>query len=114
MCIPKDDGSERLLSILCLEDKIVQHAVVTVLNQIYETDFLGFSYGFRPGKGQHDALDALNVAIMERKINWVLDLDISKFFDTVEYDWLLRFQQHRMKDRGILRLQTVDHSGCDG
>lgn len=102
--IPREDGSERPLSILCLEDKIVQQAVVTVLNQIYETDFLGFSYGFRPGKGQHDALDALNVAIMERKVNWVLDLDISKFFDTVEHDWLLRFLQHRIKDRRILRL----------
>lgn len=86
MFIPKEDGTERPLSILCLEDKIVQQAVVTVLNQIYETDFLGFSYGFRSERGQHDALDALNVTIMERKINWVLDLDISKFFDTVEHD----------------------------
>ncbi|QXF32975.1 hypothetical protein CE143_07280 [Photorhabdus luminescens] len=75
--ILKEDGTERPLSILCLEDKIVQQAVVTVLNQIYGTDFLGFSYGFRPGRGQHDALDALNVAIMERKVNWVLELDSS-------------------------------------
>ncbi|NDL41649.1 group II intron reverse transcriptase/maturase, partial [Photorhabdus laumondii subsp. laumondii] len=91
--ILKEDGTERPLSILCLEDKIVQQAAVTVLNQIYETDFLGFSYGFRPGRGQHDALDALNVAVMERKVNWVLDLDISRFFDTVEHDWLIRFIQ---------------------
>lgn len=102
--IPKEDGTERPLSILCLEDKIVQQAVVTVLNQIYETDFLGFSYGFRPERGQHDALDALNVAIMERKVNWVLDLDISKFFDTVEHVWLLRFLRHRIRDPRILRL----------
>lgn len=102
--IPKEDGTERPLSILCLEDKIVQQAVVTVLNQIYEADFLGFSCGFRPGRGQHDALDALNVAIMERKVNWVLDLDISKFFDTVEHDWLLRFLRHRIRDPRILRL----------
>jgi len=83
MFIPKEDGSERGLSIICLEDKIVQQAAVQVLNQIYETDFFGFSYGFRPERGQHDALDALHVAIMKRKVNWVLDLDISKFFDTV-------------------------------
>lgn len=102
--IPKEDGSERPLSIVCLEDKIVQQAVVTVLNQIYEADFLGFSYGFRPGRGQHDALDALHMAIMSRKVNWVLDLDISKFFDTVEHDWLLRFLRHRIRDERILRL----------
>lgn len=102
--ILKEDGTERPLSILCLEDKIVQQAAVTVLNQIYETDFLGFSYGFRPGRGQHDALDALNVAIMERKVNWVLDLDISRFFDTVEHDWLIRFIQHRIRDGRMLRL----------
>lgn len=102
--IPKEDGTERTLSIICLEDKIVQQATVTVLNQIYEVDFMGFSYGFRPGRGQHDALDALNVAIMERKVNWVLDLDISKFFDTVEHDWLIRFIEHRIRDKRILRL----------
>ncbi|EMM3404228.1 reverse transcriptase domain-containing protein [Klebsiella michiganensis] len=99
--IPKEDGSERPLSIVCLEDKIVQQAMVTVLNQIYEADFLGFSYRFRPGRGQHDALDALHSAIMTRKVNWVLDLDISKFFDTVEHDWFLR---HRIGDERILRL----------
>nr|WP_283163595.1 group II intron reverse transcriptase/maturase [Brenneria tiliae] len=102
--IPKEDGSERPLSILCLEDKIVQQAAVTVLNQVYETDFLGFSYGFRPGRGPHDALDALHVGIMERKVNWVLDLDISQFFDTVEHDWLIQFIQHRVKDKRMLRL----------
>ncbi|RAW66208.1 reverse transcriptase domain-containing protein [Photorhabdus sp. S14-60] len=102
--ILKEDGTERPLSILCLEDKIVQQAAVTVLNQIYETDFLGFSYGFRPGRGQHDALDALNVAVMERKVNWVLDLDISRFFDTVEHDWLIRFIQLRIRDGWMVRL----------
>ena len=102
--IPKEDGSERPLSIICLEDKIVQHATVQVLNQIYETDFLGFSYGFRPGRGQHDALDALHVAIMTKKVNWVLDLDISKFFDTVEHDWLIKFIEHRIGDKRIIRL----------
>uniref|UniRef100_UPI003BB77F78 reverse transcriptase domain-containing protein n=1 Tax=Photorhabdus temperata TaxID=574560 RepID=UPI003BB77F78 len=102
--ILKEDGTERPLSILCLEDKIVQQAAGTVLNQIYETDFLGFSYGFRPGRGQHDALDALNVAVMERKVNWVLDLDISRFFDTVEHDWLIRFIQHRIRDGRMVRL----------
>lgn len=102
--IPKEDGTQRPLSIICLEDKIVQQATVLVLAQVYETDFLGFSYGFRPGRGQHDALDALHVAIMKRKVNWVLDLDISKFFDTVEHDWLMKFIQHRVVDKRILRL----------
>jgi RNA-directed DNA polymerase len=85
---------------------------------LYETDFLGFSYGFRPGRGQHDALDALHVAIMKRKVNWMLDLDISKFFDTVEHDWLMKFIQHRVVDKRILRLirqwikvGTVDEHG---
>ena len=78
--IPKEDGSERPLNILCLEDKIVQQAVVTVLNAIYETDFLGFSYGFRPGRGPHDALDALIVGIERKPVNWILDMDIRKFF----------------------------------
>lgn len=102
--IPKEDGSQRPLSLICLEDKVVQQAVVQVLNQIYETDFMGFSYGFRRGRGQHDALDALNVGLMKRKVNWVLDLDISKFFDTVEHDWLVRFIQHRVGDKRILKL----------
>ena len=102
--IAKEDGTERPLSILCVVDKIVQQATVHVLNQIYETEFLGFSYGFRPGRGQHDALDALHIAIMKRKVNWVLDLDISQFFDRVEHDWLIRFVQHRVTDKRILRL----------
>lgn len=104
--IPKEDGSQRPLSIICLEDKIVQQAVVTILNQIYEMDFLGFSYGFRPGRGQHDALDALSVAIKRNRVNWVLDLDISKFFDTIEHDWMLRFVSHRVSDKRMLRLIT--------
>lgn len=104
--IPKEDGSMRPLSIICLEDKIVQQATVEVLNKIYETDFLGFSYGFRPNRGQHDALDALTVAIIKRRVNWVLDLDISKFFDMVEHDWLLQFIQHRIQDKRVIRLLT--------
>lgn len=102
--IPKEDGTKRPLSIICLEDKIVQQALVTILNQLYESDFLGFSYGFRPGRGQHDALDALNVAIMRRKMNWVLDMDISKFFDCVEHGWLIKFIQHRVADKRVIRL----------
>lgn len=102
--IPKEDGSERSLGILCLEDKVVQQAVGEILAQIYEVDFLGFSYGFRPGRGQHDALDALTVGLMRRKVNWVLDLDIQKFFDRVEHDWMLQFLQHRVGDPRIVRL----------
>lgn len=102
--IPKEDGSERVLGILCMEDKVAQQAIGTILSQIYEEDFRGFSYGFRPGLGQHDALDALTVGIERRRVNWVLDLDIRKFFDTVEHDWMLRFVQHRVGDPRILRL----------
>jgi RNA-directed DNA polymerase len=102
--IPKADGRQRPLGIAALEDKIVQHAVVTVLNQIYEEDFLGFSYGFRPGRRQHDALDALWVGIMRRKVNWILDADIRSFFDEIRHDWLLKFVKHRIADRRILRL----------
>lgn len=102
--IPKPDDSERALGILCIEDKIVQQAVGEILSQIYEVDFVGFSYGFRPGRGQHDALHALYVGILRRKVNWVLDLDIRKFFDTIEHDWMLRFVEHRIKDPRILRL----------
>jgi RNA-directed DNA polymerase len=87
--IPKADGRKRPLGIAALEDKIVQHAVVTVLNQIYEEDFLGFSYGFRPGRRQHDALDALWVGIMRGRVNWILDADIRSFFDEIQHDWLL-------------------------
>lgn len=102
--IPKADGSERPLSIQCIEDKIAQHAVVTVLNQIYENDFLGFSYGFRPKRSQHDALDALTYSLSKKKVNWVLDLDISKFFDSVEHAWLIRMIQHRVKDKRLVKL----------
>jgi RNA-directed DNA polymerase len=102
--IPTPDGTERPLSIWCLEDKIVQHAVVRVLEAIYETDFLGFSYGFRPGRGQHDALDALTVGLGRRKVNWVLDADIRRFFDAMNHDWILEFLKHRIRDKRILRL----------
>src|SRR6516225_2864002 len=102
--IPKTDGRQRPLGIAALEDKIVQHAVVTVLNPIYEEDFLGFSYGFRPGRRQHDALDALWVGLMRKKVSWVLDADVRSFFDEVRHDWLLRFVEHRIADRRILRL----------
>jgi retron-type reverse transcriptase len=94
--IPKPDGRQRPLGIAALEDKIVQRALVEILNAIYEEDFLGFSYGFRPGRGQHDALDALVVAIETRKVNWILDADIRSFFDTVSHDWLLRFLEQRI------------------
>src|SRR5207245_6315770 len=89
--IPKPDGRQRPLGIAALEDKIVQHAVGTVLNQIYEEDFKGFSYGFRPGRSQHDALDALYVGIVRKKVNWVLDLDIRSFFDKISHEWLVQF-----------------------
>lgn len=102
--IPKPDGRQRPLGIAALEDKIVQRAVVTVLNAIYEEDFLGFSYGFRPGRGQHDALDALCVAIKGKRENWVLDADIKGFFDAVDHSWLLRFVRHRVGDERIARL----------
>lgn len=102
--IPKADGRERPLGIAALEDKIVQRALVEVLNAIYEQDFMGFSYGFRPGRGQHDALDALAVGISSRHVNWILDADISKFFDRVTHDWLLKFVRHRIKDERVLRL----------
>jgi RNA-directed DNA polymerase len=102
--IPKADGRQRPLGIAALEDKIVQQAVVTVLNQIYEEDFLGFSYGFRPGRGQHDALDALTVGLRRKKVNWVLDLDVRGFFDNVSHEWLVKFVEHRVADRRIIRL----------
>jgi group II intron reverse transcriptase/maturase len=94
----------RPLGVAALEDKIVQAAVVQVLNAVYEEDFLGFSYGFRPGRGQHDGLDALWVGLMGKKVNWVLDADIQGFFDTISHEWLLRFLEHRVADRRILRL----------
>jgi RNA-directed DNA polymerase len=102
--IPKPDGRQRPLGVAALEDKVVQQAVVTILNQIYEEDFRGFSYGFRPGRSQHQALDALYVAITRKKVNWVLDCDIRGFFDNLSRDWLLKFVQHRVADRRILRL----------
>ena len=126
--IPKADGTDRPLSILCLEDKIVQQAVVYVLEAIYEEDFLGFSYGFRPGCGQHDALDALHAGIYRKQENWlitnnpllsfpfpapqklsplpppVLDLDIQGFFDATAHSWIIRFLEHRIADKRILRL----------
>lgn len=102
--IPKADGRLRPLGIASLEDKVVQRAVVEVMNAIYEEDFLGFSYGFRPGRGQHDALDALAVALGRRKVNWVLDADIRGFFDAIDHEWMLRFLEHRIADRRLLRL----------
>ena len=102
--IPKADGRRRPLGIAALEDKIVQQALAVVLNAIYEEDFLGFSYGFRPGRSAHDALDALWVGIMRGKVDWVLDADIQGFFDTIDHEWLLKFLEHRIADRRILRL----------
>jgi RNA-directed DNA polymerase len=102
--IPKPDGRQRPLAVAALEDKIVQRATATLLNAIYEEDFLGFSYGFRPGRGTHDALDALVVGIESRKVNWILDADIRAFFDTINQEWLIRFLEHRIGDRRIIRL----------
>jgi hypothetical protein len=102
--IEKGDGRKRPLGIAALEDKIVQHAVVTILNQIYEEDFLGFSYGFRPGRSQHQALDALSYALVKRKVNYVLDADIQGFFDNLDKLWMIKFVEHRVADRRILRL----------
>jgi RNA-directed DNA polymerase len=102
--IPKADGRLRPLGIAALEDKIVQRAVVGVLNAIYETDFLGFSYGFRPGRSPHDALDALAAGIYKKKVNWVLDADIRDFFTSLDQGWLERFLGHRIADRRVLRL----------
>jgi RNA-directed DNA polymerase len=102
--IPKADGRQRPLAIAALEDKIVQGATVVVLNAIYEEDFLGFSYGFRPGRGPHDALDALVVGITSRKVNHILDADIRSFFDSVSQEWLIRFVEHRIGDKRIVRL----------
>ena len=102
--IPKPDGRQRPLGIASLEDKIVQQAVLWVLQSIHEQDFLGFSYGFRPGRGCHDALDALSVAITSKRVNWILDADIEGFFDTIDHHWLIKFLEHRIGDRRILRL----------
>lgn len=102
--IPKADGSLRPLGIAALEDKIVQQAVVKVLSMIYEEDFLGFSYGFRTGRSQHDALDALTVGIKSRRVGWILDADIKAFFDTIDHAWMIRFLEHRVADQRVLRL----------
>jgi RNA-directed DNA polymerase len=102
--IPKADGRQRPLGIAALEDKIVQAAVVAILTPIYEAEFLGFSYGFRPGRNQHQALDALAFGIGRRQINWVLDADIRAFFDTMDQDWLVRFVEHQIADRRVIRL----------
>ncbi len=102
--IPKPDGRLRPLGVAALEDKILQRAVVEVLNAIYEHDFLGFSYGFRPGRSQHDALDALTVAIKRRRVNWVLDVDIRDYFSSLDHSWLERFIEHRITDKRVLRL----------
>ncbi|MFK7822472.1 MAG: group II intron reverse transcriptase/maturase [Planctomycetaceae bacterium] len=102
--IPKPDGRTRPLGIASLEDKIVQQAVLWILQSIYEQDFLGFSYGFRPGRSQHNALDALSVAITGNKVNWILDADIEGFFDAIDHEWLIKFLEHRIGDPRILRL----------
>ena len=102
--IPKEDGSKRPLAVAALEDKIVQRATAAVLSAIYEEDFLGFSYGFRPGRSQHDALDALIVGISSRKVNFILDADIRSFFTEVSQEWVVRFLEHRIGDKRILRL----------
>ena len=102
--IPKSDGRQRPLAVAALEDKIVQRATTTALNAIYEEDFLGFSYGFRPGRSAHDAMDALVVAIERRKVNFILDADIRSFFDTVNQQWLIRLVEHRVGDNRIIRL----------
>src|ERR1700723_1214994 len=102
--IPKSDGRQRPLGVAALEDKIVQQATVTILNQIYEEDFLGFSYGFRPGRSQHQALDALSYVLLKKKVNYVLDADIRGFFDNLDKSWLIKFVEHRVADPRILRL----------
>src|SRR6266568_4607386 len=102
--IDKSDGRKRPLGVPVLEDKLVQRATVEVLNAIYETDFLGFSYGFRPGRSQHNALDALYTGLLTKKVNWVLDVDIRSFFDGLSHEWLVKFVEHRVADRRVVRL----------
>ncbi len=104
--IDKGGGEQRPISIQCTEDKIVQQAVVLLLNEIYEADFMGFSYGFRPGRSQHTALDALAFGITSRRVNWVLDLDIRQFFDSVEHDWFIRMLRHRIQDPRLIKMIT--------
>jgi RNA-directed DNA polymerase len=101
--IPKSDGRERPIGIPAIEDKIIQRSAASVLQTIYEVDFKGYSYGFRPGRGAHDALDALAVGITERKVDWVLDADIRGYFDTIDHEWLVKFIEHRVADRRVIR-----------
>jgi RNA-directed DNA polymerase len=101
--IPKPDGRQRPIGVPALEDKIVQRASVEVLNAVYETDFLGFSYGFRPGRSQHNALDAVTVGLERRRVNWVFDADIRGFFDAIDHDWLVKFIEHRIADQRVVR-----------
>lgn len=101
--IPKPDGRQRPIGVPTLEDKIVQRATAEVMGAVYEADFLGFSYGFRPGRSQHDALDAVYVGITQRKVNWVLDVDIRGFFDAIDHEWLMKFVEHRIADKRVLR-----------
>ena len=102
--IDKADGSKRPLGVPALEDKLVQRATVEVLNALYEQDFIGFSYGFRPGRSAHDALDAVSVGVSRKRVSWILDADIAKFFDTIEHDWLVKFIEHRVADARVVRL----------
>lgn len=102
--IAKTDGRMRPLGVTALEDKLVQRAVVEVMNAVCETDFVNFSYGFRPGRSQHDALDALYAGLLTRKVNWVLDLDIRGFFDAIDHGWMVKFIEHRITDRRLVRL----------
>src|SRR6266446_242078 len=102
--ILKEDGRQRPLGVPALEDKIVQRATVEVLNAIYETDFLGFSYGFRPGRGQHNCLDALYTGLLTTKVNWVLDADVQGFFDTLDHGWVVKFIEHRIAAQRVVRL----------
>ena len=102
--ITKADGRQRPLGVTALEDKLVQRATVEVLNAIYETDFLGFSYGFRPRRSQHNALDALYVGLLTKRVNWVLEVDIRGFFDSIDHGWLVKFIGHRIADQRVVRL----------
>ena len=102
--IPKNDGSKRPLGLPTLEDKLVQRATTEVLNAVYEEDFLGFSYGFRPGRSAHDALDAVSVGIERKRVNWVLDADIRGFFDAIDHEWMVKFIEHRIRDQRVIRL----------
>jgi RNA-directed DNA polymerase len=102
--IPKADGRQRPLGVTALEDKLLQRATVEVLNAIYETDFLGFSYGFRPGRSPHRALDALYAGLLTKQVNWVLDLDLRGFYDSIDHGWLVKFIEHRIADQRVVRL----------